>query len=65
MLKDRATLQDSESISLGGARDLLQRNALQGISAEADAQLQRMLSYRVPAPPQAQTEEGGGESEQL
>jgi hypothetical protein len=43
ILEALATLQDSESISLGGARDLVQRNALQSISAEADAQLQRML----------------------
>jgi hypothetical protein len=52
ILEDVATLQESESIRYGAARDLLQRSALQSISAQADIQLQRTLSYREPAPAQ-------------
>ena len=52
MVEDLAVLVESESISHGAARDLLQRNALQSISARANVQLQRMLSYREPASPQ-------------
>jgi hypothetical protein len=52
ILEDVATLQESESIRYGAARDLLQRSALQSISAQADLQLQRTLSYREPAPAQ-------------
>jgi hypothetical protein len=62
MLEDLAVFVESESISHGAARDLLQRNALQSLSARANVQLQRMLSYREPAPPQL---EQPGDSDQV
>jgi hypothetical protein len=62
MVADLAVLVESESISHGAARDLLQRNALQSLSARANVQLQRMLSYREPAPPQL---EQPGDSDQV
>ena len=51
MLEDLAALQESESISHGATRDLLRRDALESISARANAELARMLSYRSPSPP--------------
>ena len=51
MLEDLAALQESESISYGVTRDLLRRDALESISARANAELERMLSYRSPSPP--------------
>jgi hypothetical protein len=52
MVEALAVVQESESISNGAARDLLQRDALRSISVAANTQLQRMLAYREPAPPQ-------------
>ena len=51
MLEDLAALQESESISHGATRDLLRRDALERVSARANAELERMLSYRSPSPP--------------
>jgi hypothetical protein len=51
MLEDLAALQESESISHGATRDLLRRDALESVSARANAELERMLSYRSPSPP--------------
>jgi hypothetical protein len=51
MLEHMVALQESESISHGATRDLLRRDALEGVRALANAELERMLSYRSPAPP--------------
>ncbi len=51
MLENLAALQESESISHGATRDLLRRDALEGVRALANAELERMLSYRSPSPP--------------
>jgi len=51
MVEALAAAQESESISNGAARDIMQRDALRTISAAANAQLHRTLAYREPAPP--------------
>jgi len=51
MVEALAAVQESESISNGAARDIMQRDALRTISAAANAQLHRTLAYREPAPP--------------
>jgi hypothetical protein len=50
MVEALAAVQDSESISHGPARDLIQRAALQHITDAATAQLQSRLAYHEPAP---------------
>jgi hypothetical protein len=48
MLEHLVALQESESISQGATRDMLRRDALEGVSAVANAELARMRSYRSP-----------------
>jgi len=62
ILENLVVLQESESISHGAAGDLMRRGALESIIARANAQLNRMLSYRVPSPPR---QEQTLESEQV
>jgi hypothetical protein len=53
-----AAAQESESLSNGPVRDLLQRDAMRSISAVANTQLHSALAYRDPALPQREQSDG-------
>jgi hypothetical protein len=59
MFEALASVQESESISNGSVRDLIQHEAWRSLGEAANTQLHRMMAYREPAPAlREQTETG-------